>query len=581
MLKYKSGKCKAVDLNHKIVKNSGGGFFLSFELKTNLKVGDKFKKDSVIAYHKDFFTNDAYNNCRLNVGTLAKVALMSTYNTYQDATVITHKLSEDASTEMCFNKQVSIGKNANVEYMVKKGQYVTVGDSLITFDTSYEDNSLNQLLASLSNDQKENILADSKNDVKSKYSGVVEEIKMYSTVDLDELSPSLRKIFSSYYHKINSKKAFLEKYDPASKDSIMKCGMLVTDTTKKIEPNMYGTIKGNHVEDGVLIEIYIKHSEPLEVGSKIANYSALKNTVGEIIPKGYEPYSEYRPDEEISTIIASNSILKRMTPSITLNALGNKCIIELKRYLENIYKDNKPLASRRSAMQKVIYDFFTAFDPSGKNTKKYKDMFDPMTDRAFDTFFKGFFEDEKAYLILEVCDYEHNMTYEDIEEAARVINCPLFEYVYMPHLTMDKKHVICTKEPVPVGYICIKRTQQTVAKKNGLSTNIDQRSALTAQVVGADKNGRESDLENTMLISMGLDATVKELNSARADDMVMKQEMLKDISLNGFVHLDDLTDDVENKTTLNTVDTYFIGMGIKTDLVSKGLMTKKELKNQL
>lgn len=71
------------------------------------------------------------------------------------------------------------------------------------------------------------------------------------------------------------------------------------------------------------------------------NFTALKNTIGEIIPAGYEPWSSYRPDEEISTIIASNSILKRMTPSILLTALGNKCIIELKHKLKEIYDEKE------------------------------------------------------------------------------------------------------------------------------------------------------------------------------------------------------------------------------------------------
>ena len=57
------------------------------------------------------------------------------------------------------------------------------------------------------------------------------------------------------------------------------------------------------------------------------------------MPEGYEAYSEYRPDEVVDTIIASNSILKRMTPSVVLTALGNKCIIELKNKLKEIYDE--------------------------------------------------------------------------------------------------------------------------------------------------------------------------------------------------------------------------------------------------
>ena len=110
----------------------------------------------------------------------------------------------------------------------------------------------------------------SRNEIKSKYSGVIEDIKIYPTVDLDDMSPSMRKIVNEYYRGINKKKEFLEKYDPEAKNSIVKCGMLMAEVSHKIQPNRFGVIKGEKVEDSILIEFYIKHSEPLEIGSKIA-----------------------------------------------------------------------------------------------------------------------------------------------------------------------------------------------------------------------------------------------------------------------------------------------------------------------
>lgn len=270
-----------------------------------------------------------------------------------------------------------------------------------------------------------------------------------------------------------------------------------------------------------------------------------------------------------------------MTPSILLTSLGNKCLVELKRSLKEIF-DNKPDDETcKEEMTNLIYKFFTAFDKSQTNTNKYRTMFDPMTPSAFRRWFRGFFAEEDAYLTLDIVDYERTITMDDIERAAKVIKVPLFEYVYLPHVTMDKGKVVRTRTQVPVGYIHIKRTQQTVMKKNGVSTSSDIRSPLTGQVTGADKNGRESDLENIMLVALGMNESLKELNGPRADDMVAKREMLSDIAKQGYVKFDDLTYDVNNKTALNTVDTYFLGMGIKTDLVTKGNMIKSTLKKEL
>ena len=83
------------------------------------------------------------------------------------------------------------------------------------------------------------------------------------------------------------------------------------------------------------------------------NFTALKNTICEIVPEGYEPYSEFRKDEEIGSIIASNSILKRMTPSILLTCFGNKCIIELKRKLTDIW-NHKSCDTMESVSSELI-----------------------------------------------------------------------------------------------------------------------------------------------------------------------------------------------------------------------------------
>lgn len=70
----------------------------------------------------------------------------------------------------------------------------------------------------------------------------------------------------------------------------------------------------------------------------ITYFTALKSVVGEVIDEGYEPWSEYRPDEEISCFLAPAAILARMTPSVMITMLGNKVLVELKRQLEDIYK---------------------------------------------------------------------------------------------------------------------------------------------------------------------------------------------------------------------------------------------------
>ncbi len=300
VVKYKSGKCRAIDTKPRVVKNSASGFYMSNKLDTQLKLGDKVKKNDIIAYEDKFFTNDNNGN-RFNIGSLQKVAIMSAYSTYEDSTFITEKMSREMASDIIMMKDVIIGANANISNMVKVGDKVQVGDILVQFENSFDEDGLNAFLNTIGEELHEEVKSLNKVPIKSKYSGVIEDIKIYCTVELDELSPSLKKVVSDYYKHINKKKKILEKYDPDS--SIVKAGVLLNEPTGKLKPGSDGKIKGREVFDGVLIEFYIKYRDTLGVGDKVAMFSALKSIVGEVIEEGYEPYSEFRTDEELSSFI--------------------------------------------------------------------------------------------------------------------------------------------------------------------------------------------------------------------------------------------------------------------------------------
>jgi len=108
-------------------------------------------------------------------------------------------------------------------------------------------------------------------------------------------------------------------------------------------------------------------------------------------------------------------------------------------------------------------------------------------------------------------------------------------------------------------------------KKNSYSLDIDQRSQKTNQLSGDDKVARITEAENYALSVYEADESLKEFLGPRADDSVAKTAMYKQIMTEGYCKLEDLPNDVANKYTLNTVDTYLIGAGIMSDLVTSTL----------
>lgn len=229
----------------------------------------------------------------------------------------------------------------------------------------------------------------------------------------------------------------------------------------------------------------------------------------------------------------------------------------------------------RKEIEQMIYDTYDALDPSGVNSNKFRTLFSGMNEKEFEKFMKDFLNDDNENFTTDIVEYEHEVTFDKCEKASKVLGIPLFEDVYMPWLNMDKKNVIVSKEKCLVGYINVKRTQQFLQKKNGISINNEKRSAMTNQVVDDSKNARDSDIEATMLVSLGADKILQEFHGPRADDMVMKRQMNQSILNKGYVSLDDLDNVSTNKTTLNTVNTYLLSMGLKSDLVSDSYILPK------
>ena len=227
------------------------------------------------------------------------------------------------------------------------------------------------------------------------------------------------------------------------------------------------------------------------------------------------------------------------------------------------------IKDRRKVFMEYLDSIMNTLDPSGTNSKLYHEKFDKMTDNQFDSYIKRFFEDDKQNFYLEIVEYERDLTMENINACAEMMEVPLYERIALPYLSHDKENTIVSPYPVAVGYIHEKRMPQTLMKKSAASIKIDNRNPKTGQVVGDDKNARNSDSEVYSLATLGAMNALKEFMSARADDTKSKNERYAAIAKNGYVSLEELTDSPENKIGLNTFDVYFLMQGLRTNMVDR------------
>lgn len=334
IVQYKSGKKEAIPISDRYSFNSGSGFYVDNKLITDLKVKDKFKQNDVLAYHSKFFTKGIDGVVRANLGPVAKVAFMGTYATYEDAGVMTEKMSKRMTSHVTMMQDIKIDADAEIDFIVKVGDEVEVGDPLVVFgigDTG--DKNVNNFLKAFQtkDNTQQSLIDNAKRVKKAKHSGKVVDVRIYTIKSMDKLSPSLYQIVNDYFNTNKKKKRILDKHDKTN--SVYKMNTLFSLPT---EPLKGSSIKG--ITTDVLVEVYIDHPNSTSIGDKCVCYAASKQVISEMIPEGLEPYSEKRPDEEISMFVSSGAIIKRMIPSVMIVAAGNKVLKELKERIRGIWE---------------------------------------------------------------------------------------------------------------------------------------------------------------------------------------------------------------------------------------------------
>ena len=336
LVQYKDGSKQAIDIAPHVVKNGGGGFYLMNQLSPRFKEGQSFKKDDILAYDPKYYKEQGRFGNRLTMGSLQKVVVMSNYATYEDSNMVTKHMSESMATNITMPHKLILGANANVDYIVNVGDSVIIGDDLIRYETSYDDAELNKMLSNIRDDMKEQIVNLGKSQLHAHYTGIVSDIDIVCTVPPEQLSPSLKKIVSKYQASIRKKKKVLDDFDPDTKDATYRMGMVISKSDGVTKADEYGKVQGEYIGDGVRFIFYVTYHDEVSDGDKMAGWTANKNTIGYQIPRGFEPYSEFRPYEEISSTIAPSAVLQRGTPSVITTGCCYKVLIELKRKLYEI-----------------------------------------------------------------------------------------------------------------------------------------------------------------------------------------------------------------------------------------------------
>ena len=334
IVQYDDGTYQDVDLGESPNKNTDGGFYIMNKQITDLKVGDRFEADQIIAYDpKAIAEKDMFGDYLSDTGTLARVAIVSNGAVYEDATYLTDDLAERMSTYITIDKTVHLSRFSNVKKIVKKGQHVQANEPILYFEEA-DDIFSSQMLQQIAEESEdEDEITASMAPVFSKVTGVIKDIKIYYTCDIDEMSPSLQKLIKSYNAEVSKRHKTIEKYiDPRDAQTIVP-------PCEKVVPDSTGRVKGKKMPKDIMIEFYIEYRDKMSGGDKMSNMYALKGVCCDIIPKGLEGFTEFNPERKIDAYLSAFGLFKRMVFSLEKTGALTKILIEKKRLMKNKYLD--------------------------------------------------------------------------------------------------------------------------------------------------------------------------------------------------------------------------------------------------
>lgn len=261
VVEYEDGTIRGVELGRRY--GNAAGLIVPHEVRTDFKVGAKFKKDAVLSYNSDFFERDLLNpdNVIWKAGVLVNTAIFECTDTLEDSSVISTRVAGEMTTKMTKVRTIVVNFEQSVARLVKVGVHVEGEDILCTIEDKVTADT--GLFDAESLDTLRLLGAQTPT---AKAHGVVERIEVFYHGDKEDMTESLQSIASASDRQLSQRnKARGKKVLTGSVDESFR----VDGTPLSL--------------DCMAIRIYITGDVAMGVGDKAVFANQLKTVVGRVM----------------------------------------------------------------------------------------------------------------------------------------------------------------------------------------------------------------------------------------------------------------------------------------------------------
>jgi len=498
-VKYDDGTNDMFDIIPRKSQTKRGSFIL-LELDT-LKEGEKFKANQIIAFNKQFSSDGIY--C---AGKNTKVAMINYLgHNHEDSYCVTKKFAKETTTDILKEVSIIIPSNTKVLNIEKKINKKLIGGEILT-EFIY-DNDLEDYINDFEIDQE---LTNEDGESMSLFSKGQNSIKLIAPpgeiVDI--------KIF------INNKKVtdrsivnYHSQLVKETKKTIGKLASVIEDKQKQKSAidNMdisFFKIGGHKLKQfeftGANIVFSIKQKKELRKADKLSNRYGAKGVISKILD--VPPKGEFTG--EIEGTISPIGIFSRKNVAMVKEIYIGKIFYNLNKQIKEMALDKK--VKTEQITKKII-----AVEPFTNNTK-----------------------------------------FDDIRNAAKILNIPLDEKIYIPELDT------WTTEKVPVGITYFQALEHYGDVYSSIRSE-EKYQPLTGQPTkGKSKLGGQQlgNLDVYALLQYGTSEVIDELRTIRSDDHKNKRLMNNQILETGNY---ELPNQMGKGKTQDVFKTYMTAIGLK------------------
>lgn len=536
VIKYESGSIDIFKLSYRPMYLNSADYMYS-----DLKVGDKFKKDDVIAISKFFKDGDLTLGHNLTTA----VAIWEGYN-YEDGIVI----SEDVVERYTSLHTVELA------FEIEGGQILLslLDDSykpLPSIGDKLKKGEIYAKLKHIGHDGIESINTESNNMV-IPIDCEITSIEIYPNTwnkQIPQFHNFIKTLIKNQNGRLNEIRTQLSEYMSNEKiDNILDFYELsklhVSDAPPPKKSAKYSE-KGKNIE-GIKIILKGIHKSKISVGDKVSNRHGAKGIISKIIPKAQMP--QLADGRHVEIIVNPLGIISRMNCGQLYELHSTEALYNMKTYLMSDHHKNGKLS-----------------DKANKKLQKFLELLDNTDDKIYATAtYKRFqnilYEKDICEALDDIQIVQppfNSITPQQLDQIMKLTGSEYKQFLYID----DKK---CFKNPIAVGSIYFQKLIHRSEDKI-ISRSVGPYVNTTLQPVGGKKlsgGHKLGEMEIWALIAQGAEVTVEEFLTTHSDSPGKKLRVLSDILQNEEILLEN--DAPDKPRTLSLLNAMFKTIG--TDL---------------